>query len=92
MAHEQPSWEYGDRLLRCEKAIRDYRRRFWLALAGYILLAIGLVIAVVFIVRQADNLEDTQRGTIELVRCADHPKAPDCDLDRTYKQLLEELE
>lgn len=56
------------RLLELEDAILALRRRFVWALVGYIILAIGLVVAFLVAVHTQGNLEDTQRGTIELVR------------------------
>jgi hypothetical protein len=80
-----------ERLLQLETAVRAFRRRFWLALLGYCILAAGLVVAFYFIWDRAQELEDTQRGAIELIRCVDHPRALNCDDLPTYQSLLDEV-
>jgi hypothetical protein len=81
---------YDARLLVLEDKMLDYRRRFRLALAGYVILLIGIVVAFYLAWQVAEDLEDTQRGTIRLVRCADHPNANGCNDLPTYKELLKE--
>jgi hypothetical protein len=49
-----------DRLLRVESAIVDIRRRLWLALAGYIILALGLIAAFIVAQNTLEKAEETQ--------------------------------
>jgi hypothetical protein len=80
------------RLLRLEEAVRDFRRRWWLALAGYVLLAIGWIAAIYILTNQRMDLRDTQEGVVNLVRCAEHTNASGCEDLPTYKELLKELD
>jgi hypothetical protein len=67
MARSEP-FEYNARLLQAESGLRDMRRRFRIALAGYLVLALGLALAFLIVADQAGELKETQRSTIDLVR------------------------
>jgi len=85
------SFAVADRLLRVESAQRDFRRRFWWALIGYLVLALGWVVAIYILTQQRMDIRETQEGVIELVRCAEHMNAEGCSDLPTYKELLQEI-